>query len=317
MAILVDYSQACVSAVFRQIDSKGQLKKNDSWLLKQEGFDQSSQLSPGLLRHIILNDLLYHKRRFAKEYGEFIFCIDAKNPWRKQVFPHYKWKRGKDKQASLVDWDMIDDFKDTFEKELQEELGYKVMRVQSAEADDVIAVLTKHLHQSEKVLILSSDKDFPQLFKYPNVTQYSPAKKDYWEIEDPRYYLFCHIVGGDVDDGIPNILSPNNCLVDGFKRKQTPVFKKKLPDWYKQGFKACCQEWGEAAVKRWHQNRKLIDFDQIPAGIMDRIMDTYNTMMDAKLAPMNWKQSGRFTNYFMKHGLSELLENIGEFGHAG
>ena len=46
---------------------------------------------------------------------------------------------------------------------------------------------------------------------------------------DPREYLKEHIIRGDKGDGIPNILSADNCIVDGVRQK--PISKKKVREW--------------------------------------------------------------------------------------
>ena len=43
-------------------------------------------------------------------------------------------------------------------------------------ADDIIATLVKE-YPNEKIMIISGDKDFIQLQKYSNVSQYSPILK--------------------------------------------------------------------------------------------------------------------------------------------
>ena len=47
-------------------------------------------------------------------------------------------------------------------EEIKEFLPYKVVETYGAEADDVIAIVCKH-YQSEKIMIVSGDKDFIQL----------------------------------------------------------------------------------------------------------------------------------------------------------
>ena len=46
-------------------------------------------------------------------------------------------------------------------------------------------------------MIVSGDKDFIQLQKYPNVQQYSPILKKYVNGHDPITYIKEHILKGD------------------------------------------------------------------------------------------------------------------------
>ena len=314
MAALVDYSQVCLSVVFGQIDSRGNLRNQDTSYLFDESEDLS--LSEDLIRHLLLNSILFLKRKFAGEWGEFIYCVDDKDPWRTRVFPHYKLKRKRNRENSELDWELIYGFVDKFHKELKEELGYKVLKVHKAEADDIIATLTKNLTKAgEKILILSSDKDFAQLQRYPGVVQYSLARRDYIEVDDPEIFLKDHIIRGDDNDSIPNIFSSINSFHS--KTKQKPCFTKKIEKWLLQDI-GDIPEWDDQIHKRFKQNKILIDFEHIPSKIQDRIMGSYEdaisaSMGNGKVGLKALKQNSRFTDYFVKNGLVRLFEHIGEF----
>lgn len=114
-------------------------------------------------------------------------------------------------------------------QEIKENFPYKYMYVETAEADDIIAVLTKHAPFGEKVLIVSGDKDFQQLHKYGYVKQWSPNVNKMIHCEDPYLFLKEHILSGDKSDGIPNILSSDTCLDEGIR--QTPL-RKPIKDSY-------------------------------------------------------------------------------------
>ena len=72
-------------------------------------------------------------------------------------------------------------------------MPYPVLQVESAEADDIIATMVER-YSSEKIMIVSGDKDFSQLQRYKNVSQYSPITKKYIKVGDPLSYLFEHII---------------------------------------------------------------------------------------------------------------------------
>ena len=76
-------------------------------------------------------------------------------------------------------------------------------------------------------MIVSNDKDFQQLQRYPNVHQYSPLKKTQLVCENPEKFLLEHIIKGDVSDGVPNILSDDDVFVNKEKR-QKPCGGKKV-----------------------------------------------------------------------------------------
>ena len=112
------------------------------------------------------------------------------------------------------------------------------MDVEGAEADDIIAVLTARLSSSDNILILSSDKDFGQLQKYPNVTQYSPILKRFIKIDNPTTFIREHILKGDRGDGIPNFLSPDNTFAAG--ERQKVINSKRLQEWISQDAETFC-----------------------------------------------------------------------------
>ena len=140
---------------------------------------------------------------FFEKYGELVICYDSKHYWRRDYFPQYKKNRKKTRDTSHpVGWH------DGVKEEVKEFLPYKVVETYGAEADDIIAALCGELEfDNGKTLILSGDKDFIQLHKYKNVTQYSPVTKKYVGGVDPDEYLYEHILKGDVSDGVPNVLS--------------------------------------------------------------------------------------------------------------
>ena len=60
-----------------------------------------------LVRHMVLNSLRAHNKKFRKEYGDMVIACDSKNVWRKQIFPNYKAGRKANREKSEHDWDYI------------------------------------------------------------------------------------------------------------------------------------------------------------------------------------------------------------------
>ena len=80
-------------------------------------------------------------------------------------------------------------------------------------------------------MIISGDKDFIQLQKYENVSQYSPILKKMVNGHNPDTYIKEHILKGDSSDGVANVLSPDHTFVEGLR--QRPLSKKKIEAWIK------------------------------------------------------------------------------------
>ena len=152
-----------------------------------------------------------------------------------------------------------------------------------------------------KTLILSGDKDFVQLQKYKNVTQYSPITKKFVNGIDPNEYLYEHILKGDTGDGVPNVLSPDNTFVDGLRQK--PLSKKKIAEW---AGPMCEQMLPDDETKRNYQrNKKLIDLSESPNELFMECLQTYQEAPEG--------DRSKLLNYFIKNRLQELMNSIGDF----
>ena len=283
--ILVDMNQISLASVMMHLN----ITKRDS-------------LEPGMVRHMILNSLRMYRQSFFEEYGELVICYDSKHYWRRDYYPEYKASRKKTRDSSGHDWDDIFEFLNMMKEEIKDNFPYKVLEVYGAEADDIIATLCLELEfDNGKTLILSGDKDFVQLQKYRNVTQYSPITKKFVNGIDPNEYLYEHILKGDTGDGVPNVLSPDNTFVDGLRQK--PLSKKKIAEW---AGPMCEHVLPNDEVKRNYQrNKKLIDLTQSPNELFMECKKAYDDAPEG--------DRSKLLNYFIKNRLQELTNSIGDF----
>ena len=253
------------------------------------------------IRHLVLNSIRSYRNKYKNKYGEIVICTDFHSSWRKEVFPFYKAHRKvareKQKTEKGMDWSALFDTISKIIVEIDTFFPYKVIRVEHAEGDDVIAVLSKTF--KEKTLIVSSDKDFSQLYKYKWIRQFSPMKQKMLNGIDPIVYLKEHIIRGDKGDGIPNILSEDDCIVSGVRQKS--ISKKKIINWLVQD----PDDFNDEMKRGWIRNKILIDFDLIPEPITTAILKQYNE--EKKY------QQGQLINYFIKNRLKYLMENMGDF----
>ena len=264
----------------------------------------NKNVEPDFVRHMVLNSLRSYRSKFQGEFGELVLCYDNKTNWRRDYFPNYKHSRRKGRKESKLDWNNIFDTLHMIKDELIEFFPYKVLEVDNAEADDIIASVVFHVASEpknyEKVLILSSDKDFIQLQKYNFVSQFSPMQKKYVNGIDPTTYIKEHILKGDRGDGVPNFLSPDNTFVD--ELRQRPMSKRKLEAWIDLEPSDYCNE---EMMRNYQRNRTLIDLSYIPDDIKEKCTETF---LDAPEG--NRKH---LLNYFIKKKLKSLMENIGDF----
>ena len=284
--IILDFSQVMISNLMMQL-----------------GNHTNIPIEEGLFRHMVINSLRSYKTKFSEEFGEIIIACDDKNYWRKQVFPYYKANRKKNRDASEIDWAHVFECFNKIKQEIKEYFPYRVVQVDSAEADDIIATLVGEygtdLNGPTKILILSGDKDFIQLHTYGNVKQYDPVRKKWISHNDPKRFLFEQILKGDTGDGVPNVLSPDAVFVSG--GRQRPLTQKKIDKIYSDGGVML----DPTADRNYMRNKQMIDLSMIPDFIKNEVINKYNGEAG--------KDYSKLFNYFIDHKLKLLIENIGEF----
>ena len=278
--IIVDINQIMISNLMVQINGRNAV-----------------ELSEDLVRHMVLNSLRAHNKKFRKEYGQMVIACDSSNVWRRTAFPNYKAGRKENRAKSEHDWEFIFDLLSKIKKEIKDFLPYKVVSVDSTEADDIIATLCKRTN--EKVLILSGDKDFIQLHN-DRIKQYNPVlNKFVGKDENPVIYIREHILKGDRSDGIPNVLSDDNVFIEG--RRQTPLSRKKIEAWVNE----VVPTFNEEQQKNYERNRQLIDLNYIPKEIEDNINREFDNVEVAT--------RDKILGYFINKKLKTLIESIDEF----
>ena len=281
--IIFDYNQVAISNLMEQIGSS------------------KTQVEEGLVRHMILNTIRTYVKKFKESHGpEVVLACDNKNYWRREIFPHYKASRKKAREASGHDWNTIFECLNTIKEELKQNSPYKVVEVHTCEADDIIATLTMNRAANEKIMILSSDKDFAQLQKFPNVEQYSPILKKFIKEPLPSAQLKQLVIRGDKSDGIPNILSADDIFVAGGRQK--PITEAKIINWMNQEPKEFCND---EMFRNYTRNQTLIDLTKIPENLKQEILHNYENAKG--------KTKQQFMNYMIANRLKNLLEVIDEF----
>ena len=281
--IIFDFNQVAISNLMEQIGSS------------------KTKVEETLVRHMILNSIRTYVKKFKNTHGpEVIIACDNRHYWRRGIFEHYKASRKKARESSGHDWNTIFDCLNKIRDELKQYSPYKVIDVETAEADDVIAVLAIKYSATEKVMILSSDKDFAQLQKYPNVEQYSPILKKFIKEPLPSAQLKQLVIRGDKSDGIPNILSKDDVFVEGVRQK--PITEAKIINWMNQKPEEFCTE---EMLRNFKRNEMLIDLTRIPENLKQNIIDTYESSKG--------RTRQEFMNYMVANRLKNLIEVIDEF----
>ena len=251
------------------------------------------------VRRSIVRVLARISRKFRSDYGEMVLCYDDKQYWRRQVFPFYKKNRKQEREASKYDWDEVFSVLNIIRDEIRNNFPYRVIQVEGAEADDVIASVVMENNKKdipEPVLILSADKDFIQLHKYNLVKQYDPIRNNWIINEDPVQYLQEHIIRGDRSDGIPNILTCDDAIVTG--KPQKKMSKEKIASLASMD---PSEFTNFIRLRNWKRNAELIDFTHIPDTIFDSIISYYS----------NYEMKATINlEYFIQNNIQDLIEEF-------
>jgi 5'-3' exonuclease len=280
--IIFDYQQIAISNLMEQIGSS------------------KTSVDENLVRHMILNTIRTYVKKFKSSHGpEVVIACDNKHYWRREIYPHYKAGRKKARDASGHDWSSIFESLNKIREELKDYSPYKVIDVEGAEADDIIGTLAQKF-STDKVMILSSDKDFAQLQKFANVEQYSPILKKFIKEPFPSVQLKQMVIRGDKGDGIPNILSSDDVFVSGGRQK--PITETKIIKWLNQEPKEFCND---EMLRNYVRNETLIDLTKIPNTIRETILNKYENTES--------KTKQDFMNYMIANRLKNLIEVLDDF----
>lgn len=288
--LLIDYSQLVIGAA--------------QWWHSKE----KSPMDMDLMRRLTLTGILDVKEKLRAYGEEVVLCMDSKQYWRRDIFPHYKGKRkanrAKQQESRSFDWKTFYECFDQMKREIAENLPIKCVEVEGAEADDVIATLARLYGPHKPVCIVSADNDFVQIQQNlcPSVKQWSSMARKFITPENQDYDLFEHVVRGDTGDGVPNILSDDDTFMNEEKR-QTPIRAKTIEQWRSFGLaqpdKFCNSL---ETLERFERNKRLIDFRCIPEELASAIVNKYNEALPPK---------GKTFNYMIMHRLNKIMERGG------
>jgi 5'-3' exonuclease len=292
--IVIDFNQTAISNLMAEVGGRKDI-----------------DIDVPLLRHMILNSIRGYNQKFGAKYGEMVIACDNRNYWRRQEFQYYKAGRKKAREESGLDWKLIFEALTMIREELHTYFPYKVIDIDGAEADDVIAVLAEWSQSNDTetllftepkpFLILSGDHDFIQLQKWKNVHQYSPIQKKFIKPDiSPEQYIFEHIIKGDKGDGIPNVLSADDSIVTGTRQKS--IMQKKMDIWFKD--KDQMPQDIEFA-KNYERNKMLVSFDHIPVPVKENIIHSYVGQPN--------KDKSKLLNFFIQNKMKNMMELIEEF----
>ncbi|QDH49150.1 ribonuclease [Pantoea phage Phynn] len=264
-------------------------------------------INESIIRHIVLDTIRSNVVKFKGEYPEIVLAFDDNKYWRRNKAWYYKKHRKAEKEKSDWDWDRLSGFLNPTYDEVRTTLPYKGIRVDFAEADDVIAVVTKDaVAKGKRVLIVSADSDFAALQKFPSVKQWSPTLKKWVTCKhgSPEADLRMKIIKGDKKDSIACIKIRSDYIVTKVEGERAPSIMQKELDVWLESVDPTIEMTPEMAA-RYRENEELRDFEFIPKDIENSILEVYN-------APKIGSRA-KFERYCMDHKLSRIFEKMSDF----
>jgi 5'-3' exonuclease len=209
---------------------------------------------------------------------DVFFAMDDKisNNFRRTLYPEYKLQRKSQKlrynTSTILNYILNVIFK---ELNVEGALGYKLVKVDGCECDDIIATLMTHYTDYMCRIIISSDRDFLQL---TNVYQYNVWGERVARIianasDDeltPGDFILWKIIRGDISDNIKSVFPKY-----GDKKSLNLVNNR-------DELKRMLNESNDA-TERFKLNMSLIDFRRIPEDITNKTLSVINEKFKEKV----------------------------------
>ena len=233
---------------------------------KDEAIEEHEQEFLDKFREVFVKKLLELPKSLKLKNAKFIIGKDCprKDIWRMKLFPEYKGSRAGDNDLLIKKC-----FQMVFQENLFQQGGVNdTLYHPQLEADDVIALYTKHLRENDPttfIHIVTSDTDYLQLLQ-DNVELYTLKNtllRNSKTFEgNPEKYLFCKCLMGDKSDNIPCAFTKCGQKTAEKYWNNKELFQEKLQN--------------ESIKQQYELNRQLIDFNYIPKQYLDEFILALN-----------------------------------------
>jgi hypothetical protein len=225
---------------------------------------------------------------------EVVLALDPyEKSWRHEAYPLYKGNR----PEAIVNKAFIKQNMVSLCDALGNHLRFIPCGAENAEADDVIATLTKDAQaQDITTIIYSTDADFIQLLS-DNVHQYRPLGNAYYVTlpgelkiahasvwcESPEHFLQLSVLTGQAGkDGIYHIKCPDE-IPEGKRRPPFGVkAAQKVIDAAADIGEYVLEKFGEECLCRYERNDRLINFKNVPEAIKASVLETFLSAKDCR-----------------------------------
>jgi 5'-3' exonuclease len=261
--------------------------------------EQQVRDTPEFVSHIVLTQLTSFASKFGASKKNPLVAVMDSSSWRKKYYEENKGKfpdlanesyKGQRVRSDKYDWDTIFRIYNETMEGIKLHSDFFVMKVDGAEADDIIACLAKEFKERETIWVVSSDKDFIQLQDPPRVNLFDQHKQVFRPTMDVEQWKKVHILTGDSGDNIKPVRKGVGEKTAIKMIKELDVLLQTNPD-----LKA-----------RYEFNETLIDFSRIPDYVCGNILDEY--------AKQQFLYNGsKLLSTFIKFKLVKHAEGIDRF----
>ena len=216
-----------------------------------------------------MKNLIRYKNMYNIPFENVIVVRDCPREtiWRMNLYPEYKANRKNTCNYKNKKYNIGNIFKHIYNDlypQLEKQYGFKILKVDNAEADDIIAVLANHIRELDKsrlIVIISNDNDYLQLVNEKTLIWSLQNKLLNTKVETTaEEILLRKILKGDDSDNIPSLVGN--------------MSDRELTEMIKDGNKL--REWLTINPEKndmYLNNRRLIDFQYIPDDIRRNILN--------------------------------------------
>jgi 5'-3' exonuclease len=253
------------------------------------------------------------RQRYNIPYENIIIVRDCPREtiWRLDNYEEYKSNRKNTCKFQNKKYNIGNIFKHIYQElypKLYEEHGIKFIKVERAEADDVIAVITKKIHELDSthlIVIITNDNDYLQLVNNHVLIWSLQNKLLNMKIKDTPYKeLLLKIICGDVSDNISSCFDGETAL--NYNELVDDENKLKLILENNMKFK-----------EKFEKNKSLIDFNMIPDDLKNNILEYSQKMIQFNLLKErrkfyysnNYKNGYRIDNQYKMNIKRNFLNN--------
>lgn len=243
-------------------------------------------------RYLVWKKTMSIVSSFIDKPAKFFVIEDSSSSWRRQVYPPYKASRSKKRAESKIDYSKFFPVMHEFTSDMLNIFPFRHMKVETAEADDLIGVIA--LQNEFEVICISSDSDFFQLQRYENFKQYDPGTGKQIVSLNPLQDLQLKIMLGDSDD-VPQI--------------KRGVGKGKATAILKEGILEKFLEDNPEAKEQYMLNKVLVDLRMIPPNLESQIESEFRTNIQSPPEI----QKKKIYDFFVRNRMPSQISSITKF----